>query len=316
MEVILASHAGSCYGVQRALDIASEVLERETSAATLGQIIHNPIVVSNLASRGLAPVDSLDEVSCDTVVIRSHGITPRLENEIRARGFAVVDATCPHVARAQKGAAALAAEGKHVLVVGEVGHPEVESLVAYAQINGASVSVVSSADEIPNDIKEPVGVVVQTTQTKEVLFDVLAALDERGITPEVKNTICSATRDRQKSAAELAEIVDAMVIIGGKNSSNTTRLAEICAASCEHVFHIESADELAAFDFSNFARVGVTAGASTPQEQIDSVTATLEGRGCFGGNSPKQPRPVSENSQVEVFPASETTPSLRGGNGR
>lgn len=275
MKVMLAEHAGSCYGVQRALDIAYELLDEGVSASTLGPLIHNPIVVEELASKGIAPADDLDDVIGDAVVIRSHGITPERADEAADRGFRVVDATCPHVARAQKGAAALAVQGCHVLVVGEAGHPEVESLVAYARRNGARVDVVSSPDGIPSGLKEPVGVVVQTTQTDEALDAVLGRLRQRGIDPKVKHTICSATRHRQKAAAELSKSVDAMVVIGGRNSSNTTRLAEICASSCSNTFHIESVSELDGIDFGGFGIVGVTAGASTPESQIEVVLNAL-----------------------------------------
>lgn len=278
MEVILARHAGSCYGVQRALDIANSLLEEGVDASTLGPLIHNPIVVSDLASRGVAPVEDLDHVKGDTVVIRSHGVTPQREDEMALRGLKIVDATCPYVARAQRGAAALAEQGCHVLVVGEAGHPEVESLVAYAERGGAQVDVVSGPSQLPSGLQEPVGVVVQTTQTEETLEAVLSQLRFQGIEPNVKRTICSATHDRQKAAAELAKSVDAMVVIGGKNSSNTTRLAEICSVFCESTFHIESASELSGMDMSRFDSIGVTAGASTPEDQIEVVLDALRSR--------------------------------------
>ena len=276
MEIRLAEYAGSCYGVQRALNLANELLEEGRSASTLGPLIHNPIVVTELAESGIAPVDDIDLIKTDTVIIRSHGITPDLLDELDTKGFDIIDATCPHVARAQSAAARLASQGRHVLVVGEAGHPEVESLVAYAKRNEAKVDVVSRPDDIPDGIDEPVGVVVQTTQTERMLNGVLDELSSIGITPTVKNTICSATQDRQKAAAELAEEVDAMVVIGGKNSSNTTRLAEICKKKCAQTFHIESFDELDAELLSQCGSIGVTAGASTPEEQIDIVLCFLD----------------------------------------
>lgn len=276
MNVILAEHAGACYGVQRALDIARGVLADGTHASTLGPLIHNPLVVADLAERGIEPVENLDDVKGDTVVIRSHGITPERADEVSARGFRIVDATCPHVERAQVAATRLAQQGCYVLVVGEEGHPEVASLVAYAERHGAGVDVVSSPADIPRVLPEPVGVVVQTTQTKEALDAVLAELAARGIEPTVKNTICSATRDRQKAAAELAKTVDAMVVLGGRNSSNTTRLTEICRAVCPRTFHIESADELDEALFVGCHSVGVSAGASTPESQIALVIQRLQ----------------------------------------
>lgn len=276
MRVLHAEFAGACYGVNRALDMAFDVLESNDKASTLGPLIHNPVVVRELESRGLKAVDDASELDGDCVIIRSHGVTPEVKEELEALDLKIVDATCPFVARAQLGAAELASMGCRVLVVGEKGHPEVESLVAYAGKSGAKADVVLSAEQVPYDLYEPVGVVVQTTQTREVLDDVLDELRARGFNPIVKDTICSATQKRQRAAAEIAEAADAMVVLGGKNSSNTTRLAEICAASGTRTFHIESVDELAPEMFADCEVVGVTAGASTPEGQIEDVVSWLE----------------------------------------
>lgn len=295
MEVIRAKRAGACYGVQRALDMADEVIADGGRAYTLGPLIHNPQVVADLAARGAEAVDSVEEVrwegaaaagapadgvvptnaNAPAVVIRSHGVTPQVLAAVEDRGFSVVDATCPHVSRAQHAAAELAAEGCRVIVVGEAGHPEVEGLTAWAEEAGGKVDVVAAPEEIPEGLYDPVGVVAQTTQRRENLEAVVAALREAGLEPIVKNTICSATRQRQEAAADLASAVDAMVVIGGRNSSNTTRLAEVCALTCPRTFHIESADELDPAAFVGCRRVGVTAGASTPENQIAAVEAFL-----------------------------------------
>ena len=163
-----------------------------------------------------------------------------------------------------------------MVVLGEAGHPEVEGLTAWARQAGGKVDVVAGPGEIPAGLYDPVGVVAQTTQRKENLEAVVAALREQGLDPIVKNTICSATRQRQEAAADLAAAVDAMVVIGGRNSSNTTRLAEVCALTCPRTFHIESVDELDATAFAGCRRIGVTAGASTPENQIASVEAFLK----------------------------------------
>ena len=162
------------------------------------------------------------------------------------------------------------------MVVGEAGHPEVEGLVAYARSSGAEVAVAAGADQVPADLQEPVGVVVQTTQRREVFDEVLGAIRAQGIEPQVKDTICDATRERQDAAAAMAREVDAVVVIGGRNSSNTTRLAEICAAVCSRTFHIQDAAEIDPSWFEGCASVGVTAGASTPEAQIEAVIAVLE----------------------------------------
>lgn len=277
LNVMLAENAGACYGVQRALKMAEEAAEGSKPAFTLGSLIHNPIVVARLEEQGVRVADDLGQLDADaTVIIRSHGVAPQVRAEIAARGLEAVDATCPHVARAQKAAAELAEQGCHVIVVGEDAHPEVESLKAYAQQAGARVDVVASPDGLPADLEFPVGVVVQTTQRRENLDAVVAAIKAKGVEPVVRQTICRATRERQDAAAELSHMVDAMVVIGGRNSSNTTRLAEICAASCPATYHIESAGELDPAWFAKCATVGVTAGASTPEDQIAAVVACLE----------------------------------------
>lgn len=295
MEVIRAKRAGACYGVQRALDMADEVIADGSRAYTLGPLIHNPQVVADLAARGAEAVGSVEDICWEgaaagdasaegsasaagdvpAVVIRSHGVTPQVLAAVEDRGFTVVDATCPHVSRAQHAAAELAGEGCRVIVVGEAGHPEVEGLTAWAEEAGGKVDVVAAPEEIPEGLYDPVGVVAQTTQRRENLEAVVAALRAAGLEPIVKNTICSATRQRQEAAADLASAVDAMVVIGGRNSSNTTRLAEVCALTCPRTFHIESADELDPAVFAGCRRVGVTAGASTPENQIAAVEKFL-----------------------------------------
>ncbi|MBQ3329432.1 MAG: 4-hydroxy-3-methylbut-2-enyl diphosphate reductase [Eggerthellaceae bacterium] len=276
MEVILAKNAGACYGVQRALDLALEASEAEGPVHTLGQLIHNPGVVADLEEKGVHVAEKPEDVTEGTVIIRSHGVMPQVHEQLAASGLNIVDATCPHVARAQKAAAELANSGCRVIVVGEAGHPEVEGLRAYAQREGMKVDVVPSPEAVPADLRAPIGIVVQTTQRRENLDAIVDAIRAQGIEPDVKRTICSATRLRQDAAAELSERVDAMVVIGGKNSSNTTRLAEICAATCPRAFHVESADEIDPSWFEGCSTVGVTAGASTPEDQIKDVVSLLE----------------------------------------
>ena len=282
MEVVRAKRAGACYGVQRALDMAEEVIARQECVYTLGPLIHNPHVVADLKAQGAHVVDAVDEIpqakngaqEC-AVVIRSHGVTPEVLDAVSDRGCRVVDATCPHVSRAQKAAADLALDGCYVVVVGEAGHPEVEGLRAWAQAAGGMVEVVANGSELSSSVTDPVGVVVQTTQRPEALESVVSELEARGFSPRVRNTICSATSQRQTAAADIAREVDAMIVIGGRNSSNTTRLAEICADCCPRTFHVESADELSPEQLAGCEVVGVTAGASTPENQIAAVEERL-----------------------------------------
>ena len=276
MKVVRAAYAGACYGVQRALDLAVEAAAEGEGASTLGPLIHNPQVVAELAERGVRAVDGPAEVERGAVIIRSHGVTPAVRRAVEDRGLPLIDATCPHVARAQKAAADLALRCGRVVVVGEAGHPEVEGLVACAREAGGEVAVAAGPADLPAGIEAPVGIVVQTTQTRETLDAVVAAFAARGIEAEVKNTICFATRQRQESAAALAGEVDAIVVIGGRNSSNTTRLADICAAACPRTHHIEAPEEIDPAWFAGCESVGVTAGASTPEDQIAAVAERLE----------------------------------------
>lgn len=275
LEVVKAAYAGACYGVQRALDMTLDAAEKGGSVCTLGPLIHNPGVVAELEQRGICVADGVDDITADGVVIRSHGVVPQVIDEIEKRGFSVIDATCPHVMRAQRAAAKLAKEGRHVLVVGEAGHPEVEGISAHARVAGGTCTIVGSPDDIPADLSGKVGVVVQTTQSRQRFEEVLAALEAYDVDLEVKDTICFATTQRQLSAVELAERVDAMVVIGGRNSSNTTRLYEICAEHCARAYHVESAEEIDPTWFDECRVVGVSAGASTPDNQIDSVVEYL-----------------------------------------
>lgn len=276
MQVIRSKNAGACYGVQRALDLALKASEGDGSAFTLGPLIHNPQVVANLEQRGVRAVERPEEATHGAIIIRSHGVTPAVRRSVEAQGLPVIDATCPHVARAQKAAATLARDCGCVVVVGEEGHPEVEGLVAYAREAGGEVHVAESAADVPAGLPSQVGVVVQTTQTRDALEDVLAGIRAQGVEPQVKDTVCTATRQRQQAAAQLAGQVDAIVVIGGRNSANTTHLAEICAAECTRTHHVESAAELEPAWFVGCETVGVTAGASTPDDQIEAVIAVLE----------------------------------------
>lgn len=184
-----------------------------------------------------------------------------------------MDATCPHVSKAQAAARELREQGMSVLVVGETGHPEVESISAHA---GGDVLVVQEPDDLPKQMPgQETGIVVQTTQAPAALDAIVNELKRRGIKPHVRNTICSATLKRQQSAEALAHTVDAMVVVGGRNSGNTTRLTQICSAVTPATYHIETPDELNPEWFIGLESVGVTAGASTPQKQIDAVVQLL-----------------------------------------
>ena len=274
--IVVADRAGACFGVERALSLVDGVLSAGgTPVHTMGPLIHNPQVVASLEERG---ADAVDDGAIrglpagDRLVLRSHGVVPEVADEAAAAGLEVVDATCPYVKTVHRAAQRLAAEGYEVVVVGQAGHPEVEGILGHAP--GAHV-VGSAADARALPDARRVGVVVQTTTEKGLLDEVVSELLARFGEVRVHNTICEATRERQEAAARLADSVDAMVVIGGKNSANTTRLAEICAGRVP-TCHVESASELDPAFLAGADTVGVTAGASTPATQIHEVVEALE----------------------------------------
>lgn len=288
VEILTARHAGACYGVERALRMVGECVGEGRVVRTLGPLIHNPLVVRRLAAEGVEAVDAVDGLAPgSTVVIRSHGVVPQVVEDARVRGLDVVDATCPHVKKAHEGAAGLASEGYQVVVVGEAGHPEVEGILARA---GADAFVAGSAADVEGAerLAKRVGVVVQTTQSQALLADVVAALLPRVRDLRVINTICAATVQRQEAARDLAGRVDAMVVVGGKNSGNTRRLAEVCSERCAATYHVETPAELVEAWFADVSSVGITAGASTPADQVEGVrkaVAALVGERSDTGRS-------------------------------
>ena len=270
MEIKLAKHAGFCFGVKRATQIAFNAAEtRSGSTYTMGPIIHSPQVVGRLANLGVKPLDSLDGIDSGTVIIRSHGVTEGEMSQAVAKGFEILDATCPFVKKAQAYVKTLADEGYSVIVVGEADHPEVMGIVSYS---ATPVHVVSNDNEallLPRMKK--VGIVAQTTQSFETLKHVVDTLLPLSAELRVYNTICDATSIRQREAVEMARVCDLMLVIGGYNSANTRRLAEVCSEIQPQTRHIESADQVDVSWFNGVASVGVTAGASTPKWLIDEV---------------------------------------------
>ncbi|HJG31267.1 MAG TPA: 4-hydroxy-3-methylbut-2-enyl diphosphate reductase [Collinsella ihuae] len=276
----IAAHAGVCYGVERALSMAADAATSAPAPVhTLGPLIHNPLVVKELEVQGVGLAETLDDAATGSIIIRAHGVVPAVIEQARARDLTVLDATCPYVKRVHAAAEKLVREGYQLIVVGESGHPEVEGIMGHA--DGAA-RVVSCADDLDDlEISNRVGVVVQTTQTQATLAGVVSALLTRASEVRVINTICSATQERQQAASELASRADVMVVVGGKNSGNTRRLAQICAERCERTHHVEDACEIDPAWFAGTGLIGITAGASTPSSHIErAVKAIMETTGA------------------------------------
>ena len=269
MEIILAKRAGFCFGVKRATQMAFEAAEKGGETYSLGPIIHSPQVVNRLEEMGVKVLRGLDEITDGTIIVRSHGVTSEELEEAVRKQLEVVDATCPFVKKAQENVQSLSEAGYDVVVVGDADHPEVQGIVSYA---GGKVYVVGSEEEaarLPRMKK--IGIVAQTTQSFENLKHVVLECLLKGAEIRIFNTICDATAVRQHEAMALAREVDCMIVIGGYNSANTKRLAEVCAELQPRTHHIETAHEIDPDWFEGVTKVGVTAGASTPKWLIDEV---------------------------------------------
>lgn len=268
-EIIIAEEAGACYGVERALKLVAEAAQSgQGDVCTLGPLIHNPVVIDELSCLGVSVVNSPDVPAGTTLVLRTHGVTPQVEEQARTAGAVVLDATCPFVKRVHRAAERLEREGYQVLVVGESGHPEVEGIVGHAP----SAIVLASADALEHiELRRKVGVVVQTTQKQDTVRDIVSQLVGRVDELRVFDTICDATSGHQGACAQLARKVEVMVVVGGRNSANTTHLAEIARGLCARTYHIERPDELDVAWFEGAERIGITAGASTPAAHIVAV---------------------------------------------
>jgi len=281
--ILIARSAGFCFGVKRAIAIADDTAGRGQEAGagdegpihSLGPIIHNPQAVERLEKKGVRIVGGVDEISCGKAIIRSHGVTRSDRSALERKGIAIIDATCPFVAKAQDHARTLSREGYAVVVVGDPNHPEVKSIISYID---PGVPVFTSIPEMKKGKGvRKAGIVAQTTQSFDNLMAFVTEAMKRFSEVRVFNTICNATTLRQEESTGLAGKADAMFILGGYNSANTRRLAEICRAINPRTYHIETDGEMT-LDMTRGAEiVGVTAGASTPQWIIDGLVERLKG---------------------------------------
>lgn len=271
-EVVLAEGAGFCFGVKRAVDIAFDIAKKDgNQACTLGPIIHNPQVVEKLRELGVEPFeDIINNKSIKKVIIRAHGITKEKLKELRDLNYEIVDATCPFVKKAQNLAEELSLNSYQVVIIGDKNHPEVKGILSYA---GKDSVVVNSSDEIPK-LGRKIGIIQQTTQplrkVKEIIMKIIKEVDSF---EEIRifDTLCNFTAKRLEATERVAKKVDLMVVIGGRNSANTTQLANLCRNLGVETYHIESAEEIQKDWFDAAKKIGVTAGASTPQWVIEEV---------------------------------------------
>src|SRR5918993_368282 len=275
MEVLLANEYGFCFGVERAVEMVEDALGVGAPVRTLGPLIHNTQEMQRLECEGVETIQDPDQVKADEIaVIRAHGVTPQVQAELERRAAQVVDATCPFVTRVQRLAERAAKDGRHVIVAGNPDHPEMIGVVGYAPDNTYVVRDAAEVASLP-PLRAPL-VVSQTTIKLQTFLEVAEAVREKADTePQVVNTICSATRDRQDAARALAGQVDAFYVIGGRHSSNSVKLLAVCQEQCARSFLIETPAEINPADLENVKKVGVTAGASTPNWLIDQVVERL-----------------------------------------
>ena len=276
MEVILAKTAGFCFGVRRAVETVYDQVEQNADKKiyTYGPIIHNAEVIKDMEQRGVTVLKSeqeLSELKDGIVIIRSHGVPKKICDKLNKMGISYVDATCPFVKKIHRIAMEESAKGSHIVIVGNDAHPEVEGIKGWA---GTDVTVISSREEAERfhiPIEKKVCVVAQTTYNYNKFKELVEILSKKGYDILVLNTICSATKERQEEAACIADRVDAMIVIGDKHSSNTQKLFEICNNACDNTYYIQTLDDLNVNQLRSVETVGVTAGASTPNNIIEEV---------------------------------------------
>ncbi len=310
--VILAKSAGFCFGVSRSVKMAEELL-KSGPCKSLGPLIHNEDVVSDLARRGLEVISDPSEVRPgDRVMIRSHGVSKAVEDALRAAGAEITDATCPNVSRIHRLVAEASANGRQVIVIGTAGHPEVQAICGRC----TEPVVVGNAAELANWLEnnvdkrtEPITVVVQTTQTENNLRECEKLIKKWCTKAEIFDTICFATSIRQEEAVKLASACGAMVVIGGKNSANSLHLAELCAERCANTQFVENSAQLDTGVLRDVKTIGMTAGASAPSWIIKEVLDKMSDEIMIQENPEAAPVEEAPVQAVEQ-PAEEAAPAV------
>ena len=278
MKIEKADKTGFCFGVRRAMDIIEEAAREYGGVETLGQLVHNRQVLQRLSEKGVHEIDSVDSIKGNRVAISAHGISPEMEEEIRARHIEVIDTTCPFVLRAQLVARRLAESGFFVVIYGAADHPEVKGILGCTKGNGIATlneECVASLAPLPRRI----GVLSQTTRIPADFTEFVKKLVDSAFTKDselrIIDTICHDIRERQEAAVKLASKVDLMFVVGGRNSANTNHLAQLCSNITE-TYLIETAEEIKPEWLQGHQHIGVTAGASTDEQTINEVLARLE----------------------------------------
>ncbi len=274
MEVILAKSMGFCFGVKRAVEAVYEQAEKGGDIYTYGAVVNNGEVVDDLKKKGVRVIEGreeLDKVESGTVIIRAHGVARDVYERISEKGLTCVDATCPFVKRIHGIVERESREGKQIVVVGNPGHPEVEGITGWCTTPAVVLETVEEAEKFVPEKDKEICIVSQTTFNYNKFHNIVEILKKKVYNVSVANTICNATEERQREARELAASVDAMIVIGGRHSSNTRKLYEICSEECANTYFIQTLDDLHLALPKAVRLVGITAGASTPNNIIEEV---------------------------------------------
>jgi len=279
MKVTVAKSAGFCFGVKRAVDIVYQEIKKGGNVYTLGPIIHNETVVRDLNEMGVKEINSLKELKeypKGTIIIRSHGISKTIFEEIATYGHTIIDATCPYVTKIHRTVQEQNSIGRHIIIIGNRTHPEVEGIVGWClESDFTVIENESEAEKFALPTNRKLCIVSQTTYNYKKFQDLVEIISKKGYDIFVLNTICNATQERQTQAYQLAKDSDAMIVIGGEQSSNTRKLYEICKKECENTYYIQKLDDLDLNSFKSYRNVGITAGASTPKIIIEEVHTVM-----------------------------------------
>ena len=275
MEVIVAKTAGFCFGVKRAVEqVYEQIAKAEKPVYTYGPIIHNEFVVKDLEKKGVCVLNTEEELSALTdgiVVIRSHGVGKHIYDLLEAHHITVVDATCPFVKKIHRIVEKQTAEGRRVIIIGSPEHPEVQGIRGWGNDTTLVVEKPEQIDDLLLSKEEKLCIVSQTTFNYKKFQDLVEKFEKKGYDILVLNTICNATQERQVEARQIASQVDVMIVIGGRNSSNTQKLYEICRRECKHTYYIQTLEDFKPEITGTVRSVGITAGASTPNQIIEEV---------------------------------------------
>ena len=274
MEVRLAKSAGFCFGVKRAVQTVYEEVEKGGKIYTYGPIIHNEEVVKDLEKKGVSVIETADDLAKikeGTVIIRSHGVPKEIYQIIEKQGLACVDATCPFVKRIHTIVEKESGQGSKIVIIGNENHPEVEGIKGWSQTPAVVIESEEEAEKFKAENDEKICMVAQTTFNYNKFKELVEIFQKKGYNVSVVNTICNATEERQTEAKEIAALVDVMIVIGGKHSSNTRKLYELCSKECEHTYFIQTLDDLHLELPKAVRLIGITAGASTPNNIIEEV---------------------------------------------